>query len=640
MQDYGSYALMGPRRIGKTDEEIIQIWQTRKAISQQMRDAYEPEWIKNWKLYRAYMAEMSDPADWWRSNTFIPEMFNSIETILPRTLLGMFNKPEWFDVTCPHYTLPGHPGIPCADYERMIKSLLLGGTKRMDLFQNTYMGHKYGSIMGHSWFKLRWEREVVDKPQDMPVTDPFTGDVIGMSTELMPFVAYDDPRMDFISNFRVWPDPTGNNEWFIEEITTTLEKLEYLNQRLGIYRNLGSLASMGLTDQPTDPMNRNTAYGGGSSYGEEDIASIEGFSNTVRDESYDGTQVTLLACSGRVPYTPEDGAYYRRTVIANDNIIIRDTVNPTPDMKPEIFGVPSIPIPGFVYGDSVIRYAGPLNEQLNRVENFRMDEVILGVWQQYVANRNAVTSNQLLFQPGGIVFVDTANDVQSAFRVLERKPILPQAYQEAGVKSDQIQRTTGATATQQGAIPQSQDRSATAFAGRTQLGNERFRLMVMWQNMAFKKPLLSRMFALYQRHLPPDRLVRILGTDWQVPVDISMIQDDVDINIDADIYELDNVAKNQGLAMLMQAAAQPPFDVWLKPGEILRDTIESALNKDGRRYVKTEEEVQMAQFAQAQAALFAAAAGGGAGNGGSARRDGGAEAGGGSRLALPAGFGG
>lgn len=630
----------GPRRMGRTDDEIIEIWQTRKSISQQMRDPYETQWVKNWRLYRAYLADMQDPADWWRSNVFIPEMFNSIETILPRTLLGMFSKPEWFDVTCPHYTLPGHPGMPCADYERMIKSLLLGGTHRMNLFQNAYMGHKYGSIMGHSWFKLRWEREVVDKPQEFPVIDPFTGEVIGMSTELMPFVAYDDPKLDFVSNFRVWADPTGNNEWFIEEIETTLEKLEYLNQRLGIYRNLGMLAGFGLSNQPLDPMNRNTSYGGGSSYGEEDIASIEGFSNQVRDESYDGTKVTLLACSGRVPYTPEDGAYFRRTVIANDSIVIRDSVNPTPDMKPEIFGVPSIPIPGFVYGDSVIRYAGPLNEQLNRLENFRMDEVILGIWQQYVANRSAVTSNQLLFQPGGIIFVDTANDVQTAFRVLDRKPILPQAYQESAVKGDQIQRTTGATATQQGAIPASQDRSATAFAGRTQLGNERFRLMVMWQNMAFKKPLLSRMFALYQRHLPPDRLVRILGTDWQVPVDISMIQDDVDINIDADIYELDNVAKNQGLAMLMQAAAQPPFDVWLKPGEILRDTIEASLNKDGRRYVRTEEEVQAIQLAQAQAALFAATATGGNGpDSGSGRSEG---AGGGESgpLALPAGFGG
>src|SRR3989304_167885 len=110
----------GPRPVRPTDDEIIEVWQTLKTYAQQMRDPYETQWVKNWKLYRAHLVEFSDPADWWRSNTFVPEMFNSIETILPRILLGMFSRPEWFDVNCPHFTMPGHPGLPCADYERMV----------------------------------------------------------------------------------------------------------------------------------------------------------------------------------------------------------------------------------------------------------------------------------------------------------------------------------------------------------------------------------------------------------------------------------------------------------------------------------------------------------------------------------------
>lgn len=628
----------GPRAMGLSDEEIIEKWQTRKAIAQQMRDPYEQQWIKNWRMYRAYITEMSDPQDWWRSNTFIPEMFNSVETVLPREVLGMFARPEWFGVNCPHSSFPGHPGISCGDYEKIVKSLLLGGTKRMNFFQKALLSRKYGNIMGHVWCKLTYEREINERPIDMPITDPLSGDVIGMSSELVPFVSYDDPKFDWISNFRVWADPTGNDEWFIEEIETTLEKLEYVSRRIGVYKNLDLLAGM-VTDKPKDPMNRNTAQGAGSSYGEEDIASVEGFSNTIRDESYDGTKVTLLACIGRVPYEPEDGAHYRRTVIANDNIIIRDGVNPTPDMKPEIWGVQSIPIPGFVYGDSYIRYAGPLNEQLNRIENFRMDEVILGIWQQYIANRNAVTSNSLLFQPGGVVFVDTANDVQTAFRVLDRKPILPQAYTESAVKRDQIERTTAATAAQQGAETPDRE-TATSFSGRVQLGNERFRLSIMWQNMTFKKPLLTRMFALYQRHLPPDRLIRLVGTDMQIPIDISMIQDDVDINIDADVFELDNVAKQQATAMFLQLAQAPPFLPFWKIPELLSDSVETILQKDGRRYVRTEEEVAMLMAAQAQAAMFAGTGGDETGAGPQGQSGGGSGGGQNGRLALPSGFGG
>jgi hypothetical protein len=212
-----------------------------------------------------------------------------------------------------------------------------------------------------------------------------------------------------------------------------------------------------------------------------------------------------------------------------------------------------------------------------------------------------VQTNQLQFGPGGVIMVDTAADVRTAFAVLERRPVLPESYREEAVSMDRIQRTTGATAIQQGA--QSADReTATSVGARVQLGSERFRLAVMWQNMTFKRQLLKRMFALYQRHLPPDRLVRIVGTDYQVPIDISMLQDDVDIDIDADIYDIDGPLKQQALAQLMQAAAVPPFATWLRPEALLRDSIETSLNKDGRKYVKSAEEVA----ADAQAQLFMA----------------------------------
>jgi len=597
----------GPRRFSDSDDDIIEMWQTRKQYAQQMRQPYETQWVKNWKLYRAHMESVTDPQDWWRSNEFIPEMFNSVETILPRHILGMYSRPEWFDTTCPHSSYPGHPGMSCSDYERMIKSLLLGGTKRMDLFKSSYMGHKYGLIMGHSWWKLRWERDERNRVMDMPIQDPTTGEVVGMSSELVPWVAYDDPRLEWVSNFRVWADPTGNDEWFIEEIETTREKLEAMQRRYGVYKNLSAVA-LQTTTIPKDPMNRNTPYAGSAGQlGEEQISAIEGFSRAATDEAYDGTKVVLLACSGRVPYTARDGVQWRRTVIANDVTVIRDGPNPTPDLKPEFFGVQSIPIPGFVYGDSVLRYAGPLNEQLNRIENFRMDEVVLGIWQQYVANRNAVTSNQMLFQPGGVVWVDTAQDVQTAFRVLDRRPILPDAYRESAVKRDQLERATGATATQQGATAADRE-TATSVGARVQLGSERFRLATMWQNMTFKKPLLSRMFELYKRHLPPDRLVRLIGTDQQLRVDISQIQDDIDINIDADVFEIDNAAKQQALAFFLQTATAPPFAPFWRVPELLRDAVEAYLQKDGRRYVRSEEEVQMLMAAQAQAALFAGAA--------------------------------
>src|SRR5262245_1881601 len=608
-----------------TDEEIISVWHRRRDISQQLRFPYEQQWIANWKAYRAYLEEVIDPSDWWRSNTYIPELFNSVETILPRMILGMFSSPEWFDVVCPHVNGPGHIGAPCVDYERIVKSLLLYGTRRMNLFEPAYEGSKYGTIMGHTWWKLNWERSYTNRAVDVPVTDPLTGEVLGMSSKVMPTVDYDDPRLSWVSNFRLWPDPTGQGEYFIEVIDTTLEKLKRINDNLGIYKNLDKLWMA-----PIEYAKQRNAPVGLATWADRqaELDALEGFSRTVRDEGHEGTPVRLEVCTGLVPYDPDDGIYWRRTVIANDNFIIRDTANPTPDLKPEYFGSQQIPIPGFVYGDSVVRYGRPLNDAMNRIENYRMDEVVLGVWQQYIANRNAVQSSQLQFGPGGVIFVDTAADVRTAFATLDRRPVNPEAYRESDQKRSQIERVTGATAINQGVAADRE--TATSVGARVQLGSERFRLAVMWQNMTFKRQLLKRMFALYQRNMPPDRLIRLVGTDYKVPVDISMLQDEIDINIDADVYEVDGPAKQQAMAFFLQSAANPAFAQWWRTDELLRDAVEAYLNKDGRRYVKSQEEMA----AEAQAQIFAAVAASSAmgGPGPTPSIGGGASKGGGPRL--------
>lgn len=607
----------GPYALDTTDDDKIGIWQRRLSIAQQMRDPYESEWIKNWKMYRAYIEDMQSPEDWWRSNVFIPEMFNAVETILPRLILGMFARPEWFGVNCPHGTWPGHPGLNCFEYERMCKSLLMSTCRQMkrpSLFEETVNGQKYSTVMGHAWFKLTWETEAGHRAMDIPTYDPETGQLLGMSSQVIPTVDYDNPRLRHVSNFRVWCDPTGADEWFIEEIDTTYERLAQVQAERGIYKNLEQLAIAG-GEKPRDQVNRNVASGGaGLTSREAEIDSVEGFSSVVRDQANEGTHVKLLQCWGRVPYEPEDGVRWRLQAIGNDHVVIRDDVAPTPDLKPPYFASKSIPIPGFIYGDSVIRYAGPLNEQLNRIENFRMDEVMLGIFQQYVGNRNAVQDSQLLLDPGGIVWVDTQQDVQTAFRVLDRRPVMPEAYRESAVKQDQIQRTTGATAAQQGGDTPSRE-TATSFAGRVTLGNERFRLATMYQNLTFKQQLLSRMWGLLQKNLPQERLIRIVGSDYQVPIDISMIQDDIDIDIETDVLDIDNQARMQGLSFLLQTTlGSPDVLARTKLEPLLRDTYEAFLNKDGRKYVYSDEEMQQRAMAQAQAALYVGAlAGGGQG---------------------------
>src|SRR6267142_23190 len=172
---------------------------------------------------------------------------------------------------------------------------------------------------------------------------------MGMSSKVVPYMASDDPKPDWVSNFRLWPDPTGQGEWFIERIDTTLEKLKRINRYVGangqpIYKNLDLLERypIDFSKQTNSPSARGDAY----SNRELELDAVERVQTDTRDEGHEGTPVTLEVCVGLVPYEPEDGIVWRRTVIANDSTIIRDDPNPTPDLKPEYFSSQQIPIPG------------------------------------------------------------------------------------------------------------------------------------------------------------------------------------------------------------------------------------------------------------------------------------------------------
>ena len=164
---------------------------------------------------------------------------------------------------------------------------------------------------------------------------------------------------------------------------------------------------------------------------------------------------------------------------------------------------------------------------------------------------------------------------------------------------------TGATAAQKG--DQGGDReTATSFSGRMQLGNERFRLATTWQNFKFKREFLKRMFGLYQRNLPAGRLIKLIGGDEKLAMDIGMLKDDIDVSIDAEMTQGDNAAKQQALAFFMQTAASPAFAQWWKLENLLPDVAAAYVEKDSRKYVRTAEE--MAAIQQAQ--MFTAALGG------------------------------
>jgi hypothetical protein len=530
--------------------------------------------------------------DWWRSNEVVPEIFKIIETILPRHIIGMFSGPEWF-------TVQSTQGLG-EQYERAVQSLLFYGVEKMQLFPKLYEALKYALIMGHVWGKVTWRQERGWKVRDVPVilTDEYGNPSfdeqgrqrVSSQQQMDPELSYDDPDFNWVDLWHGWPDPSGHNRWFIEQTDINYDQLLEAQDATGVYQNLDQVlpVSIGPTDNSAD-------------FGNEQNT-VEGISFDTTRLSRDGPVVRLWHCWGWVPpnLRGPDGVAWRLHEIANGTTVIRDIPMPTPDLRIPYFPIKSIPIPNRLYGESIIRYIGPLQDQMNRIENWRMDEVQQNMWGQYIINRQAgVTDNKLLFQPGGALFVD--GNPSEVFFPLAKQAVLPEAYTESANKVSQMEQASAATPLAQGNM---ETNRATAHEIQTRMtqGNARFELNTMWLDYTVKKELLTRMFKLYQRHLPPDRLLRLVGMpDTMVPLDISQIQSPVDIVIHSGIFAFNREDKLQDIAQVINAAtAWPQLAQALRAREFAVEMINDFGWRNANKFVKTPDEIAQEQQQQMQ----------------------------------------
>lgn len=578
----------------------VALWARRKSDSQNLRVLHESWWTKYWSWYRARVGELSDPVDWWRSNEVVPEIFKVIETILPRHIIGMFSGPEPFSVQSTN-------GIGEA-YEQKVQALLMYSMEKMQLFPKIYECLKYASIMGHVWGKVTWKSEMGDKVRDIPIMltddmgnpsmDPEGRIRVSMEQEYGRETVYDDPDFTWVGNFHAWPDPSGRQRWFIEQIDVGYEQLmEAAEERPGLYQNLEMVRPFSITPQDTT-----------SDYGNEQNT-IEGIPYDTTRLSRDGPTVRIWQCWGWVPKEQRgpDGIAWRLQEIANGTVVIRDRPMPTPDLRIPYFPIKSIPIPNRLYGESIIRYIGPLADQMNRIENWRMDEVLLNIWGQYIINRQAgVTDNKLFLQPGGAMFVD--GNVNDMAAILPRKPVLPEAYTESANKREQIEAASAATPLVQG-LMETNRATAREISTRSLQGNARFELMTMWLDYTLKKELFNRVFKLYQRHLPPGRLLRLTADPNQmVPIDISEIQEPVDIVINSGIFAFNKEDRMQGCNQMISAmAANPELMKHFRLNSVAREIVSDIGWRNPSKFVLSEEEVEANDQAAMQQQLAMAA---------------------------------
>jgi hypothetical protein len=567
----------GPNQLNGPFDIRINLWTARRQRSQELKQLYEGDWIRYWKYYRNFTEPLSDPADWWRSNETIPTVFKIVETLLPRYVVGMFSSPDWFTVEARQARNEG--------YERMCEQLIRATIEEMELFPKIYEALKYALIMGHAWGKCVWREEYTERQVliPTPVMDVELGqEVMGVEAQVVTEEDYNNVDFEWLTIDRVFPDPTGEGEWYLEEIDTTLEKLEEVQKHLGVYNRSEFARLMNATPPPNAMMKggdslsdarSGTSAGVSVEYAREPEAT-EGIPFHFTTPMRDGIGVKIWQCWGWVPPEArgEDKAAWRLAVIADGKYILRDEPAPTPDGKPPYFPIKSIPIPKRLYGESILNYVGPLADQQSRLANMRLDEVYLGVWQQYLYRAGAVVSdNQLLMQPGGAIEVmpEQNQSIDQTFMVLPRNPIKGEAFQEDQYRQVQAEHAAAASDIMQGA---------------------RHMLYTMWNDYTVKKELLERTWKWLQMRMTNPRVVRTVGEEYAT-VDITQIQIPVDITVGGGLFSL---SKDTRLAMdqeLVQLASSPIFGPYFKPYEVLNRLLVDRGWNNPNRFVRTEEEM-------------------------------------------------
>lgn len=613
----------------------IQLWSSRRQRSQELKQLHEPDWLRYWYWYRNVVEPMSDPADWWRSNESIPTVFKIVETLLPRYVMGMFESPDWFTVEGRHFR--------SEQYESLVHNLLRTTVDEMGLFPKIYEMLRYTIIMGHSWGKIVWRedyetrqiltptqlthREIIenqygragiDAAEEMygpDILDAPSGQV-GMSTEVITEETFNGPDFEWLTLDRVFPDPSGRMRFVIEEIHTTLEELEETQDSLEVYdpevlAELRSYITMkrapgetGGLDNLGDARSGTTA-GVSIEYAREP-ETTEGIPEWIVTPMRDGTGVSLWQCWGWVPKNQRgsDDVPWRLLVIAEGKHILRDEPSPTPDGKPPYFPVKSLAIPGVLYGESILKYVGPLSDQQSRLANMRLDEVFLGIWQQYIFRKNAVVSdNAMLMQPGGAIEVnpEPGTSINDTFAVLPRDPLLPQGYQEDVYRQTQAEHAAAATDIMQGVGQGAGSRTtATEVERKLQQGNARHMLQVMYNDYTVKREVLTRVWKWLQMRLTTAKMIRLSGGEG-VNVDLSMIQIPVDIVVGGGIFAMSKENRIQMDQELMMMSESPVFGMYMRPHPILVRWLTDRGFKNPDLFVKSEQEVQRAIMEQNQA---------------------------------------
>ena len=433
-------------------------------------------WTYYFRLYKSRITDAGKENDYpYISKIFVPYTFNTVETILSKTLSATLASKPYISVF--GRSPDDQKSAPA------VEELLNYQLDQMDsFFSKELLFQKQNFQFGKSFKKIYWKYKKIINSRGEDI------------------VIFDGPDMDIVPVWDTYVDPGVDN---LQDanclIHCTFQSSEYLKQMesMGLYKNIDKAL--------------------------ENAQKASGGEKELQDK------LNILGSADDPRYYVKKKQYQVKEYWSRDKLlvvvgqeVVRNTRNPFSHSKIPFVDCNSYPLVGQFYGMGDIEPVSSLQEEINDIRNARMDNINLMIHQVFLANRLSGIDDEVILSPGLVINCDDINGIKQ----LEMRDMQNSAIRaEENLKVD-FQTTSGVTDYSKGQATPGFADTATGVALLSEASNSRFDIKVRLLQESFMK-MAEQIIGLDMQFIKAAQLIRVLGPDgainWKTvtPSDIS-----------------------------------------------------------------------------------------------------------------------
>jgi hypothetical protein len=582
--------------------KLLRFWEKAFTSAEDAKRAYEENWDVYYQLRRSHLPERQ-PGD-WHSKVFIPLVFFTIQTILPRLVAGLPRG-----VVYP-------VGPEDAAGAAAMEELLEWSADQSDLMLQLVIGYDSALTYGTGILKTRPmkrsrirkvkvpEMEEYSVPVPTPVLDPDTGEPMTnldtgepmvedvdtpfgerpvidpetgepkVNTEKQEAIGYVGPVAQAVDIYNIFPAPEAES---VDDARYLIHRrwadADWVKDRVsdGTYRlppNMSIDQMWSTADDPKDKRLQDVGLGSGRPDDSEHVAEVwECWRRS------DNTVCTIL----------------------NQKAIVRNVENPYEHGEFPFIRILDHLNPHEFWGTGEVEHLEGLQDAVNAMWNQRIDNVRLVLNAMFIFDRNAITdTNELVSRPGGGISVDNQHGypMDQVVQRVNFGDVTSSSYEEVASLVDMTEKVSGANGFTAGGDPSEQlNQTATGAAIITEQGNARFSMKAKLAELTGLRSLFRQYGGLIQQFTPPDMTMRIIGDDGSVdfqPIDPAALDGAFDIDIEAESStQTESMRKDQTMSLLQIAnqTVRPDGTPVFNIDAMAEDVLRAFQKKDIARYI-------------------------------------------------------